>query len=118
MHARNVYLVLNLSTGLVSSQYHCRFDDFFETTKYGAADVAVSSTWQQLAGFYCTTDVDSHSSTSKLHGDVSRKTPFDTCVPLVLQPESKELFGIHENANEDSTEVTTPQDDLNQNQIS
>ncbi len=57
-HARNVYLVLNLSTGLVSPQYHCCFDDFFETTKYCAPDVAVSSTWQQLAGFYCATDVD------------------------------------------------------------
>jgi hypothetical protein len=32
MHARNVYLVLNLITGCVSPQYHCRFDDFFETT--------------------------------------------------------------------------------------
>jgi hypothetical protein len=32
MHAWNVYLVLNLSTGLVSPQYHCCVDDFFETT--------------------------------------------------------------------------------------
>ena len=31
IHARNVYLVLNLITGCVSPQYHCRFDDFFET---------------------------------------------------------------------------------------
>jgi hypothetical protein len=44
MHARNFYLVLNLSTGLVSPQYHCRFKDFFETTKYGGPDVSVSST--------------------------------------------------------------------------
>jgi hypothetical protein len=49
MHARNIYLVLNLSTGLVSPQYHCRFNNFFETTKYGGPDVSVSSTWQQLA---------------------------------------------------------------------
>ena len=27
MHARNVYLVLNLSTGCVTPQYHCPFDD-------------------------------------------------------------------------------------------
>ncbi len=40
MHARNVYLVLNLSTGCVSPQYHCRFDDFFETTRHGAPDVS------------------------------------------------------------------------------
>jgi hypothetical protein len=49
MHARNIYLFLNLSTGLVSPQYHCRFNNFFETTKYGGPDVSVSSTWQQLA---------------------------------------------------------------------
>ncbi len=41
MHARNVYLVLNLSTGLVSPLFHCCFDDFFETTKYGGPDVAM-----------------------------------------------------------------------------
>jgi hypothetical protein len=34
-HARNVYLVLNLKTGCVSPQYHCWFDDFFETTRHG-----------------------------------------------------------------------------------
>ncbi len=31
MHAQNVYLVLNLITGWVSPQYHCCFDNFFET---------------------------------------------------------------------------------------
>ena len=30
-HARSVSLVLHLSTGLVSPQFHCRHDDFFET---------------------------------------------------------------------------------------
>ncbi len=34
MHARNVYLVLNLVTECASPQYHCRFDDFFETTSH------------------------------------------------------------------------------------
>ncbi len=33
--ARNVYLVLNLMTRCVSPQYHCWFDDFFETTHHG-----------------------------------------------------------------------------------
>ncbi len=111
MHARTVHLVLNLSTGLVSPQYHCRFDDFFETTKYGAADVAVSSTWQQLAGFYCATDVNSPSSTPKLHGDILRETPSDTHVLLSLQHDSEELFRVNENENDGSTEVTTPQDE-------
>jgi hypothetical protein len=50
-HARNIHLVLSLSTGLVSPQFHCCFDDFFETCKYGVPDGGISSTWQRLAGF-------------------------------------------------------------------
>jgi hypothetical protein len=49
MHARNVYLVLNLVTGCVSPQYHCCFDDFFETMHHGASDVSGTICWQQLA---------------------------------------------------------------------
>ena len=51
LHACNVYLVLSLTMGLISPQYHCCFDDFFETCKYGPPDLGLSSTWQQLAGF-------------------------------------------------------------------
>jgi hypothetical protein len=50
MHARTVYLVLNLTTGCVSPQYHCRFDDFFKTTRHGGPDVSGTISWQQLAG--------------------------------------------------------------------
>jgi hypothetical protein len=50
LHARNVHLVLSLTTGLVSLQFHCCFDDFFETCKYGVSDMGVSSTRQHLAG--------------------------------------------------------------------
>jgi hypothetical protein len=49
-HARNVYLVLNLHTGCVSPQYHCRFDNFFETVRHGGPDVSVPLVWQQLSG--------------------------------------------------------------------
>ena len=49
MHARNVYLVLNLHTGLVSAQYHCRFDDFFETTRHNSPEVSDNVTWQEMA---------------------------------------------------------------------
>jgi hypothetical protein len=51
LHACNVHLVLSLTTGLVSLQFHCCFDDFFETCKYGFSDMGISSTWQRLAGF-------------------------------------------------------------------
>ncbi len=50
MHARNVYLILNLITGCVSPQYQCHFDDFFETTQLGGPDVLGTICWQQLAG--------------------------------------------------------------------
>ncbi len=50
MQARNVYLVLNLITECVSPQYHCRFDDFFETTCHGGPDVSGTICWQRLAG--------------------------------------------------------------------
>jgi len=48
-HARNVSLVLNLDTGLVSPQYHVSHDDFFETTEDHRHQA--TSAWQQLAGF-------------------------------------------------------------------
>jgi hypothetical protein len=50
-HACNVNLVLNLSIGLCSPQFHCRFDDFFETTQLSSSDVKTTSLWKQLAGF-------------------------------------------------------------------
>jgi hypothetical protein len=50
IHARNVYLVLNLTTGCVSPQYHCCFDNFFEATKLGGPDVSNTICWQKLAG--------------------------------------------------------------------
>ncbi len=49
MHARNIYLVLNLVTGCVSPQYHCHFNNFFEMTRHGAPDISGTICWQQLA---------------------------------------------------------------------
>jgi hypothetical protein len=80
-HARNVYLVLNLSTGLVSPQYHCRFNDFFETTKYSGPDVSVSSTWQQLARLGHANKVPSQGLSQTLHSPMSTETPSDINAP-------------------------------------
>jgi hypothetical protein len=51
-HARNVPLVLNLTTGLSSPQFHVKHDEFFETvsSRNGAPDTL--SNWQSLAGFW------------------------------------------------------------------
>jgi hypothetical protein len=58
-HARNIYLVLNLHTGCVSTQYHCQFDDFFETVRHGRPDVSIPSAWQQLSGLTTMTQIPS-----------------------------------------------------------
>jgi hypothetical protein len=50
LHARNIYLVLNLHTGCVSPQYHCRFENFFETVKHRGPDNSVPMALQQLSG--------------------------------------------------------------------
>ncbi len=82
MHARNVYLVLNLSTGCVSPQYHCRFDDFFETTRHGAPDVLDTITWQMLAGLGCTSEILSQVSAPTLRSTNYGLSQSDSDVPL------------------------------------
>ncbi len=54
-HACNMFLILNLHTGCVSPQFHCRFDNFFETVKHGGPNVSIPSVWQQLAGLVTAT---------------------------------------------------------------
>jgi hypothetical protein len=48
--AQSVSLVLNLETGLVSPQFHCHHDDFFETTTGPQARSIPKSRWQVKAG--------------------------------------------------------------------
>ena len=53
-HARSVSLILNLSTGHVSLQYHVQHDEFFETVKETDTRANLSR-WKRLAGFNDTT---------------------------------------------------------------
>jgi hypothetical protein len=77
MHARNVYLVLNLVTGCVSPQYHCCFDNFFETTRHGAPDDSGTICWQQLANLDCAKTVLSKVSMPNQHSVMYLETPSD-----------------------------------------
>ena len=61
-HARSVALILNLETGLVSPQYHVRYDDFFETVK--EIDRRLRYLWQTKCRF--------------IHHPVASKAPKDT----------------------------------------
>ncbi len=49
-HRRQVSLILNLMTRLVSLQYHVIYDDYFETTSTTSGNPMTNSTWQKLAG--------------------------------------------------------------------
>ena len=49
-HAGSVSLVLSLTTGLASPQFHVGHDDFFETTRYNRRTTRISSNWQKLSG--------------------------------------------------------------------
>ena len=42
-------MVLNLATSLISPQYHCHFDDIFETAHHNQLDIVTSAMWKQLA---------------------------------------------------------------------
>ncbi len=81
MHARNVYLVLNLSTGCVSPQYHCHFDDFFKTTRHTGPDVSGTISWQLLAGLDRTEMILSEVSAPTQHSVMYPETQSEANVP-------------------------------------
>ena len=49
-HAHNVSLVMNLETGLVSPQFHCLYDDMFETTTGRQARSIPRAKWKEKSG--------------------------------------------------------------------
>ena len=82
MHERNVYLVLNFSTGCVSPQYHCRFGNFFEATRHNGPDVNGTISWQLLAGLNCAETILSELSAPTQHSVMYPKTQSEANVPL------------------------------------
>jgi hypothetical protein len=75
-------MVLNLSTGCVSPQYHCRIDDFFETTHHNRPDVNGTISWQLLAGLNCTETILFKVSAPMQHSFMYPKTQSESNVPL------------------------------------
>jgi hypothetical protein len=66
-HARSVALVLSLTTGYVSPQFHLKFDDFFETVQQ--TDSLPHSDWQQLSRFTGSEKILSPSQSASHQGD-------------------------------------------------
>jgi hypothetical protein len=50
-HSKSVALVLSLTTGLVSPQFHCQFDEAFQTVRGIDASLQPPSLWQEKAYF-------------------------------------------------------------------
>ena len=50
-HARTVALVLNLTTGHVSPQFHVKFDTKFESVRESLGNLTPESKWQEECGF-------------------------------------------------------------------
>ena len=92
-HARNVYLVLNLETGLVSPQLHLKFDDFFETVQ--DTDEAMATTWKHAAGFVKHDGIPSQVSAVVGADDVIDEAP-QQLPPIaqgILPPAQPDLYG-------------------------
>mmetsp|Transcript_21887 Transcript_21887/g.31387 ORF Transcript_21887/g.31387 Transcript_21887/m.31387 type:complete len:702 (-) Transcript_21887:158-2263(-) len=53
-HAKSISLILSLDTGLVSPQFHCSFDDMFETTRADQVHLMPRSQWQERGHFITT----------------------------------------------------------------
>ena len=53
------WLILNIHTGLVSPQFHCQYDDLFESTTGNQAQIMPKSQWQILCSFSHEGDQDS-----------------------------------------------------------
>jgi hypothetical protein len=71
-------MVLN---GCVSPQYHCRFDDFFETTRHSGPDVSGTISWQLLAGLNCAETILSEVSMPMQHSIMYPETQSEANVP-------------------------------------
>lgn len=94
-HARNICLILNLETGLVSPQAHIKYDDFFETVQDAHVGATVSE-WKVAAGFVKHDGMPSHlASPTSANTDVDA-TSLRQLPPLmrdVICPDEPDVYG-------------------------
>ena len=91
-HAISVSLILNLTSKLVSPQFHIIHDDFFETARPGATDEKSPSLWQRLSGF-------AKGRLDKPEGAQTLNIPERTPIPNNSQPNPVNTQFSHENIN-------------------
>ena len=74
-HASSVALILNLETGLVSPQFHCSYDDLFESTTGTQARSIPKSKWQKKCGFLHNDNTDSLNVSGSHEDQTSQSEP-------------------------------------------
>ena len=96
-HARSIGLVLSLITGLVSPQYHLKYDNTFETVLPSAKAIIPKSEWQRKCHF-----IDTATSTQSSSNDpVSEGGQLTRMMPVVMpHSESIQLFPIDDDGHD------------------
>jgi hypothetical protein len=84
-HAQSVALVLNLTTGLVSPQFHVTFDPTFQTIRKQFHEDPPKLQWQIKAGFVSNPAIDISPSTSN-SSNVNVRTTLTTQTPTQTPP--------------------------------
>ena len=105
-HATNVSLILNPKTGFVSPQFHCIYDDTFESLKY---DNNFSAVWAEKAGLLLKSNEQDQ---EEDYGQAS--IPDQLSVPFEVGMEDNQQEEV-ENAD---NEVSTPQHNIQEGQES
>ena len=102
-HARLVALVLSVTTGRVSPQFHVQFDDFFETTRHSQQDIGSLSNWRHQTGLMEVTPVETANNESVLD-----KVPF-TGAPTHDRAPIDQLHGQIEGTGSHSHDSDVPE---------
>jgi hypothetical protein len=106
-HSRSIGLILSLTTGNVSPQFHVTYDDGFKTTR-GSGSILPASNWQRITGFVLSKDRPStHKAT--VPTPQSRLVPPDTVSTLPLGHFTNEQVQVSEG--NDLVQAAAEQDD-------
>jgi len=82
-HAGSVSLVLSLTTGNASAQYHVGHDDFFETTRYNRRTARAQCNWQALSGIDHADKIEKKEKVKKASRARSKTNPENPVVQVV-----------------------------------
>jgi Reverse transcriptase (RNA-dependent DNA polymerase)/GAG-pre-integrase domain len=99
-HSQTVSLVLSLSTGLVSPQFHTRFDDTFETIRNDLHQPR--SKWQIMCGFEASTSLLQHTTSQNENGSIpsTEQSEIDTSRISVDERTASIDLPVHQDTND------------------